>query len=106
MEDTYLNMELYMPRDSNRPEFDRVTKKIRDANGLPIGCSHDNPLLDTRVYEVEYADGNKASLSANAIAINMFSQVYEEGNRHVLLDEIVDHRTDGTELKQHDSFIK
>ena len=98
-------MELAMPRDGDGPYFARFTKLIRDANVFPIGCSHDNPLLDTQLYEVEYADGNKESLSANAIAINMFAQVDEEGNRHVFLDEIVDHRTDGTELKQNDTFI-
>ena len=105
MEDTYLNMELAIPKDGDGPEFSRVTKRIRDANGLPIGCSHDNPLLYTRVYEVEYSDGHKASLAENAIAINMFSQVDEEGNRHVFLDDIVDHFTDGDEIKQHDAFI-
>ena len=53
-EDTYINMELVMPRDDEGPEFSRVTKRLRDANGLPIGTANDNPLLDTRIYEVEY----------------------------------------------------
>ena len=57
------------------------------------------------MYEVEYQDGNKASLSDNAIAQNMFAQVDEEGNRHILFQEIVDHRMDGKEIKQQDAFI-
>ena len=57
------------------------------------------------MYEVEYPDGHKASLSANAIAQNMFAQVDEEGNRHVLFDAIIDHRVDGTEVKAMDAFI-
>ena len=105
LEDTYLNMELAIPRDSEGPEFARVTKRLRDADGLPIGTANDNPLLDTRLYEVEYGDGHKASLAANTIAINMFAQVDEEGNRHVLFDEIIDHRTDGSELQEEDAFI-
>ena len=64
-------------------------------NGLPIGTSHENPILDTRVYEVEYADGYKSSMVANAIAMNLFAQVDAEGNRHALFEEIADHRTDG-----------
>ena len=47
-------------------------------------------MLDTRVYEVEYLDGNNASLVANSIAENIFSQVDEEGNRLVLFYDIVD----------------
>ena len=73
LEDTYLNMELALPKDGDEPQFARVTKRLRDAHGLPIGMAHDNPLLDSRIYEVEYADGHKASLSANTIATNMFA---------------------------------
>ena len=105
MDDTYRNMEVALPRDSEGPEFARVTKRLRDANGLPIGTANDNPILDTRMYEVEYADGHKASMAANAIAQNMFAQVDEDGNRHVLFDEITDHRSDESAVKQADAFI-
>jgi hypothetical protein len=74
-------------------------------DGLPIGRANNNPILDTRMYEVEYPDGHKASLAANAIAENMFAQVDDEGNRHVLFEEIEDHRTDGTKVKQQDAFL-
>jgi hypothetical protein len=36
-DDTYVNMELAIPRDGEGPEIARVTKRFRDANGLPIG---------------------------------------------------------------------
>lgn len=78
---------------------------MRDANGIPIGVANDNPILDTRVYEGEYMDGRKASLAANAIATNTFAQIDDDGNRFVLLDSIVDHRTDGTELQHDDAFV-
>jgi hypothetical protein len=105
LDDTYLSMELALPRDDEGPEFAKVTKRLRDANGIPIGTANDNPILDTRVYEVEYMDGHKASLAANAIAENMFAQVDDEGNRFVMLESIVDHRTDGNEIKEDDAFI-
>jgi hypothetical protein len=104
-DDTYLNMELAIPRDSDGPEYARVTKRLKDKNGLPIGTANNNPILDTRLYEVEYSDGKTASLAANAIAENMFAQVDAEGNRHVLFEAIVDHRTDGSEVKQQDAFL-
>ena len=68
MDDTYVNMEIALPRDGDGPQFARVTKRLRDANGIPIGTANNNPILDTRLFEVEYLDGYKASLSANTIA--------------------------------------
>ena len=73
MDDTYRNMEVALPRDSEGPEFARAKKRLRDANRLLIGTANDNPILDTRMYEVEYADDHKASMAENAIAQNMFS---------------------------------
>jgi hypothetical protein len=81
------------------------TKRLRDANGLPIGTAHDNPIHDSRMYEVDYQDGHKSAMAANAIAQNLFAQVDAEGNCHVLFDEIIDHRTDGEEVKQQDAFL-
>ena len=57
------------------------------------------------MYEVEYADGHKASMAANTIAINMFAQVDEDGNRRVLFDEITGHKSDESAVKQADAFI-
>ena len=37
--------------------------------------------------------------------MNMFAQVDAQGNRHALFDQIIDHRTDGTNIKLADSFI-
>ena len=98
-------MELALPQDEPGPEFSRVTKSLRDHNGLPIGIDNQNLILDSQMYEVEYQDGHKLSLSANAIPQNMFAQVDEEGNRHILFQEIVDHSVDGKEIKQKDAFI-
>ena len=33
-------------------------RRKRGINGKPIGISNDNPLLDTRIYEVEMTDGS------------------------------------------------
>ena len=104
-DDTYLNMELALPRDGAEVQFGRVVKRLRDKDGLPIGTANDNPILDTRIYEVEFQDGHRASLAANAIAENLFAQIDDEGNRHVLFEEIVDHRTNGKQVLQQGAFI-
>ena len=59
--DRYLNMELAVPRGDNpNPQYAKVTKRLRDADGIPIGTANENPILDSRMYEVEYQDGTKA----------------------------------------------
>ena len=65
---------------------------LRDPNGI----ASDNVILDTRMYEVEYADGYKTAMTANNISSNLFAQVDQDGKRFVLFDEILDHRKDGS----------
>lgn len=82
-DDTFLNMELALPRNGGEFEFERVTNRLWDKDGLPIGTANDKPILDTRVYEVEFPDGHKTAFAANAIVENLFAQLDNEGNRHV-----------------------
>ena len=97
-DDTYINMEITLLRDSDGLEFVKVTKRLRDKDGILIRTANDNPILDSRVYEIEYLDGNKVSLAANSIAENLFAQVDKEGNRHVLMDTITNYRVDSSQL--------
>ena len=98
-------MELALPRAGGEVEFGRVVKRLRDKDGLPIGTANDNPISDSRLYEVEFSDGHRTSLAANAIAETLFAQVDPEGNRHVLFSEIIDHRTNGKEIRKDDAFV-
>ena len=84
---------------NTNPQYAKVMKRLRDANGIPIGVVNENRILDSCMYEVEYQDGTKASLA------NLFAQVDQECNRHVLLDELVDYRVNGHEVKLQDAFI-
>ena len=103
--DNYINMELALDRGGQQSEYTRVKKRLKDNQGLPIGIASDNPILDTRMYKIQYQDGHTAALAANLIAENLFAQVDEEGNRSVLFDEIVDVRTDVTQVLQQDAFV-
>ena len=98
-------MELDIDRGGEQPEFAKVTKRLKDHRGNPIGTANNNPILDTRMYEVEFADGHKQAFSANVIAENMFATVDEEGHRHLLLDQIVDYRRSGQAVHKDDAFI-
>ena len=70
LDDTYLNMELTLPKDGESAQFAKVTKILRDANGLQIVVSHDNPMLYTRIYGFIYHNEHKAFWTYNTITKN------------------------------------
>jgi hypothetical protein len=89
--DNYLSTEVILPTGDALLRG-RVKNRKRDANGNPIGKSNTIPILDTRVYNVEFPDGHTEAFAANIIAENMYAQVDEEGHTVVIMDEIVDHK--------------
>jgi PAS domain-containing protein len=95
-EESYVGMELGMrSNEEEEMQYARVKRRAIDEDGKPIGkpARNNNQLLDSRQYEIEYADGRTDILTANVIAENLLAQVNEEGQRHLLIDEIEDHRT-------------
>ena len=103
--DAYLNMEIAIDRGGDDPEFARVTKRMKDDRGNPIGVAHNNPIMDSRMYEVEFLDGQKQAMAANIIAENMFASVDEEGHRNLLLDSIGDCRRTKDAVRKEDAFV-
>jgi hypothetical protein len=91
-----MGMELSLDRRGEGPTYARVTKRLRDANGLPIGTANDNPMLDTRQYEVEYADSYTAPVSACLIAECLVAQVDNFLKRFLL--KKMQRNTDGAYL--------
>ena len=103
--DPYVNVEIGLPHG---PEGERlrghVRKRAIDDHNNPIGVAHDNPILDTRAYVVEFIDGDQQIITANIIAENILSQVDEDGHTLMLIDEILDHRTTDELLSGDDAF--
>jgi len=77
----------------------------RQSDGTLKGDAHANPILDTRVYEVTFDDGQTAELAANTIAQNMFAQWDTEGTPSLLLYGIVDHRKDPRAITEQAMYI-
>ena len=71
---------------------------------IPIGEYNNNPLLDTRVYEVMFGDGSKQKFAANVIAENLWSEVDDDGYHHQILDCIISHLSDGNAVTKEDEF--
>jgi hypothetical protein len=99
--DQYLTAEVLLPRNGEEHQG-TVRRRVKDEDGKPIGLRSSNPILDTRQYEVDFPDGSTESYSANLIAENLYSQVDEEGRQFQLMDEISDHRKDGSALSADD----
>ena len=61
----------------------KMTKRARDDDRNVIGRAHENPILDTRKYIVQFEGGEEAELSANAIAESMYAQCDPDRNHYV-----------------------
>lgn len=82
-----------------------VKGRKRDAEGRVIGFSHENPILDTSIYEVEFEDGHVEAYHANQIVEAIYATVDEEGYVCTEVKEIIDHRKDGTAVNADDGYV-
>ena len=82
-----------------------VKKRKRDDLGQPIGMKNNNPILDSRIYELEFPDGRIEEYSVNVLAENLFNMADEEGWDTGLLEEIIVFRKDNViAVKVQDGF--
>mmetsp|Transcript_2147 Transcript_2147/g.3294 ORF Transcript_2147/g.3294 Transcript_2147/m.3294 type:complete len:1178 (+) Transcript_2147:1032-4565(+) len=89
--DPLIQASIILPR-GDRSELGRVLDRKRNAEGLYVGRKHKMPALDSRVYVVEFQDGEKVDISYNTIAEHLYSQVDSEGNQYQNFKEIIGHR--------------
>ena len=63
------------------------------------------PVLDTRMYEVEFPDGSTEAITVNLIVENLYSQVDAKGHTFSVIKEIVDHQKAQHILSKDDGYI-
>jgi uncharacterized lipoprotein YajG len=83
----------------------RAVGRKRDESGNPIVVANSNPILDTRVYDVQFPDGKMETYVANVIAENIYSQLDNERNRFLLLEEIMDHGRHGSAVHADNKYV-
>ena len=83
----------------------RVTRRQRGDDGSIQGTRNENLILDTRTYDVEFPDGEVTEYTANVIAENMWAQCDLDGQQHILLEAIVDHKFNDDAVKFNDRFV-
>ena len=93
--DEYIGAEVVIPDRNAIPVLAKVKKRKRDSKDLPIGEKNDNPILDTRIYELEFPDGRVEEYSVNVLAENLLNQADQDGWDSGLLSEIIGLRRDG-----------
>lgn len=102
--EAYLHAEVLLPQNGEHMRAAKVVSLVKDSDGKEKGRYDPNPVLNTRLYEVMFPDGAIEQYAANIIAENLMGQVDEEGHRYLMLESIVDHRTDGTESTSRGDF--
>jgi hypothetical protein len=103
--DEYIGSQIVIPNKEAVPVLAIVKKRKRDALNQPIGTKNDNPILDSRIYELEFPDGRIEEYSVNVIAENLFNMADDDGWDTGLLEEIIDFRKDDSiAIKIDDGF--
>ena len=104
--DAYIGAQVVLPsKDGESQVLTKVISRKRDADGKVVGKGNSNPVLDTRIYQVEFPDGAVAEYSANIIAENILSQVDSDGYTHSFLSEILGHRCTSEAITAEDGYI-
>ena len=86
--------------------MEKVLRCLMDKMGKVVGEPHENPLLNTLIYDVEFPDGNIKKYAANIIAENVLVNFDSEGHCSSQMSCIVGHNCGGTTVKIEDKFSK
>lgn len=84
----------------------KVVKQSVDADGRVVGNFHENPMLNTLVYECEFPDGTTKEYAANIIAENIFLNSDPDGHHERMIAGIVDHKRAGDAVRKAQGAYK
>ena len=91
LHDTFINMEVKLNKEE-KELYGKVIGLCLDRKGNTIGQPHENPVLNTLMYEVKFDNGTSGVYAANTIAKNMWQLVNNEGYHEDSLHLIINHR--------------
>jgi hypothetical protein len=103
--DAMISAELFIPKENVLIPAKIIGRKHDDQGNL-IGQANANPVLDSRIYKVQFPDVHVEEYAANALAENIYSQVDAEGIQHLLIDEIINHHQDKTAIRMADKWVQ
>ena len=94
--DDLIGAQVSLPRKDRLPLLAIVKKRKLNYKGEPVGSPNPSPILDSRIYELEFLDGRIEEYSVNVILENMIDQVKSNDWDATFIDEIISARNDET----------
>ena len=105
--DKYIGARVILNEEQNNGgNIATIKRRATDDYGRPIGQAHTNPMFDTREFDVELENGESERIMANQIAMNLYSQLDDEGREILTFKSIVDHRSNKSALTKDNGFIE
>ena len=89
--DEHIGLSLDLPLNGEMKHGTVVSRK-RTHDGSLVGTKHNNPVLDSRIYTVDFGEGTYADYSTNLLMENLYSQVDEDGAQYQIFNGIIDHQ--------------
>ena len=104
LNDTLLGAEVAIPSSDGFITGKVKRRKIDPTTKMLIGTHSENPILDSRMYEVELPDGTYGDYSANVLIENIMASVDDNGQTSMLLDDIIGHRFNSDCIAEDDGW--
>ena len=104
VDDHYVGAEILLSRRDMMAKGHVVAQSC-DVSGKNMERAQTNPLLDFRMYQVEFTGGKVTELPANVIAESMYTQCGADGSEYLLLDVLVNYHKDNRALFLTDQQI-
>ena len=104
LKDLYIGTELSLTIGDELQRAKVVSRKRTLDGKMLVGKSHRNPILDSRIYKVQFEDGRIGEYTANMIAESIYANIDEEGRSHSILDGIIGHRKSEDAVSKEDGF--
>ena len=81
----------------------KVLRKAVNSQGETVGKHDANLLISTLSYDIKFDDGEIQQVGANIIAQNLYSQIDGFRNAYTIIEGILDHDNDSSEIKKDNS---
>ena len=107
MNDHIIGTEIQLPHESGEAKEAVVKSRKRNHDGTLLGKANENPMLDSRVYEVQFHDGTYAEYAANVLLENLYQQVDDDGRSHSIFSSIINHsRDEEKSITSEDGYVE
>ena len=83
----------------------KVKGRVSVPDGRTTGIYHENPRLNSMIYDVEFPDCQIKEYSANMIAGNMLTLTDSEGMSTTLMELITDFKKDNSSVSKQDKYL-